>query len=188
MGSNACGVIASLVGEHILRGRLQELFVNSQLSMTERSMLVECIVEGNDLYDRSGQRGLLTADVALGVVCCSSHIAQEMFVSHGNAVQWSAVFRRMKDNSQQSKSHTSAALVVTTPFTIVVGCDAHGHIFLFDSHSHPPNGACIVTGMSVESASAFMSSYFQTFLGLSDEQQFAACAVPRQYHCCVLDV
>ena len=51
MGSNACGVIASLVGEHILRGPFQELFVSSQLSMTERSMLVECIVEGNDLYD-----------------------------------------------------------------------------------------------------------------------------------------
>ena len=86
----------------------------------------------NMLYGKAGHSGLSSAmDVLHAAKCDSMKIYKDMFVAHDRMGQYNCVLMSMLEPAEDSKQKISA-LKVTTLYTVVLGGDADGRLYLFD--------------------------------------------------------
>ena len=136
-GSSACCIIALVGALKIICGLLPEL---GQVPTAEaRSVFTTCIMQGNSLYDKSGHDGLLTVQQALTATSTEVPltITKEMFTT--SSTGWHSAITELRRAALQAPSRTSAAIMVSTPYSFLLGASGGGSVVLYDSHSRGSN-------------------------------------------------
>ncbi|XP_062507781.1 uncharacterized protein LOC134184175 isoform X1 [Corticium candelabrum] len=121
-----------------------------------QSMMCNCMMEGNKMYDRLGLTGMYSCSEvvnlkpAIGVSIC-----QDFFIT---PEQCHEIFDNLQSQAECNVNGRSAGVLVIHPFSFAVAVD-RGLTVFFDSHSHGENGALLAIVSFADS-----KAYFEKFL------------------------
>ena len=151
-GSNACTIICALFCKELISTESALCGNCSHL----QSMMCNCMMEGNKMYDRLGLTGMYSCSEvvnlkpAIGVSIC-----QDFFIT---PEQCHEIFDNLQSQAECNVNGRSAGVLVIHPFSFAVAVD-RGLTVFFDSHSHGENGALLAIVSFADS-----KAYFEKFL------------------------
>ena len=136
-GSNACTVISCVVARDVLSRRLACLELVSSVVDSITRPFLQCIIEGNALYDSLDYNRLLACDEAIEKVAAANlSIVRDIFA-------WlPAHWQQVADTLIPASGSVTAEVVVQTPTSVAL-CGTATSLVVFDSHAHDNHGASV---------------------------------------------
>lgn len=166
-GSNACTLIATLVGNTFVKQDIPLINTN-RLPELWSTTVVNCIVDGNTLYDMffEGQAVFLDVQDAFGCFAeelqLSSYDENVCNCSNDDFAPLVGIISQF-DHSNQKK----AGVLITEGVTVAVLVTGDGQVIIADSHQHGSNGAIIAVGSTAENAINWYGQSFQKYFNKS---------------------
>ena len=141
-GSSACTVIAILISHRFLCEGLQTSHDKGcQLLTDSCDTIISCLRQGNYIYDNCGMKGLLSIDQGLSVLSkVPIKLQKEIFLVNED-FQWKRLVLALFEAAEESPDGLAAGVLVSSPYTIMIGATSERQIYVVDSHSLSHYGA-----------------------------------------------
>ena len=154
-GSNACTLIAIFVGSYFLR---------NMLPVEWSSAVVNCINDGNTLYDVVFEGQVVNLDVEDAFQNFSDELQLRSYDENmcscidQDVTSIIGVISQFADKNQRK-----AGVLITEELTVSVLCFGGGPVAIVDSHIHGQNGAIVCMAASCSDAVHWYKKSFQKY-------------------------
>ena len=115
-------------------------------------------------------KGLLSIDQGLSVLSkVPIKLQKEIFLVNED-FQWKRLVLALFEAAEESPDGLAAGVLVSSPYTIMIGATSERQIYVVDSHSHSHYGALVAASgsSSFGDITTYLSEYFKKQFKLSD--------------------
>lgn len=160
LGSNACTLIATFIGNTFVKQDLPMIHTNS-LPLVWSTAIVNCIVDGNTLYDMIFEGQAVFLDVEDAFDCFAEDLQLRSYdenVCNCTNNDFSPIIGMIND-----LDHRKAGVLITEGMTVAVLVTDGGQVIIVDSHQHGSNGAIVTVSSTAENAINWYAQSFQKY-------------------------
>ena len=147
LGGSACTIIAMLTAHRFLC-RILALQMShekgGQLLTESIDVFLGCIRQGNHIYDSCRLKGLLSVEQNLSALCKVPIELRKFFFTSLDSGWHQLVVERLQA-AHQSLDGLAAGVLITSPYSIMLGCSSAGSVYVLDSHSHGSDHGALIS-------------------------------------------
>jgi len=162
-GSNACTLIATLVGYSFVKKDLP-LINTIRLPAIWGTTVVNCIVDGNTLYDMVFEGQAVFLDVEDAFECFADELLLSSYdenMCNCSNQDFAPIIGLISQLSYGNPR--KAGVLITEGTTVAVLVTGEGPVMIVDSHQHGQNGAVVTVGNSADNIINWYGHSFQKY-------------------------